>query len=85
MIMPRVLGFLAIVTLIGAAALGRRALRTDPGLAKAIAALLFCSVAGTITSFVRVPWVIWPLGLAMLLAMTFLVWTMHVERARKRG
>jgi hypothetical protein len=83
MILPRLLGFIALVTLLSAAVLGRQALLRDPGLRKAIAALLFCSAAGLATSFTRAPVVIWPLGLAMLAAMVFLVWTMHAESRRK--
>ena len=62
----------------------RRALIGDPGLRKAIASLLFCAVAATVTSYIRAPIVIWPLGIAMLGAMLFLVWTMHGEAKRKR-
>ena len=84
MMIPRMLGLVAAASLILAAVLGRRALRLDAGLRKAIAALLFCSVAGTATSYTRWPIIIWPLGFAMLAAMLFLVWTMHVERGRKQ-
>ena len=83
MMIPRFLGFIALASLVAAAMLGRRSLRLDPGLRKAIAALLFCSAAGIATSFSRAPVIIWPLGFAMLGAMAFLVWTMHVERGRK--
>ena len=81
---PRILGFIAIASLIAASLIGHRALRADRGLCKAIGALLFCALAGTATSYTRAPLVIWPLGLAMLGAMSFMVWTMHVEATRKR-
>jgi len=84
-ILPRILGFIAIAALIGAALLGRRALTPNPGLRKAIASLLFCAVAATATSYTRAPIVIWPLGIAMLGAMLFLVWTMHGEARRRRA
>ena len=84
MIVPRILGFIAIAALIVAALLGRRALTADPGLRKAIATLLFCAAAATATSYTRMPIVIWPLGIAMLGAMLFLVWTMHGEAKRKK-
>jgi nitrate reductase NapE component len=80
-----ILGFIAIAALIAAALLGRRALPPDPGLRKAIASLLFCAVAATATSYTRIPIVIWPLGIAMLGAMLFLVWTMHGEAKRRRA
>jgi hypothetical protein len=83
MLIPRMLGLIALFSLVAAAVLGRRSLRLEPGLRKAIAALLFCSAAGIATSFTRAPVVIWPLGFAMLGAMAFLVWTMHLERGRK--
>ena len=83
MIISRVLGFLALASLLGAAFIGHRALRADPGLRKAIGALIFCSAAGLGTSFTRAPYIIWPLGLSMLGAMLFLVWTMYWERRRK--
>jgi hypothetical protein len=84
MIGPRILGFIALAALVVAAGIGHRALRKDAGLRKAIGALLFCAVAGLTTSFVRTPLIVWSVGLAMLGAMTFLVWTMHVENKRKR-
>jgi peptidoglycan/LPS O-acetylase OafA/YrhL len=59
-------------------------LRRDAGLRKAIGALLFCSVAGITTSFVREPLVVWPLAISMLGAMIFLVATMQIETKRKR-
>jgi hypothetical protein len=83
MMAPRILGFVAVTALLVACAVGRRALRRDAGLRKAIGALLFSSVAGLTTSFVRNPLVVWPLGLSMLGAMIFLVWTMHAETKRK--
>jgi hypothetical protein len=82
---PRILGFVAMAALLAACAMGRRALRTDAGLRKAIGALLFCSVAGLTTSFVRQPLVVWPLGFSMLGAMIFLVWAMHLETKGKRA
>lgn len=84
MILPPILGLIAFASLVVAAVLGRRALRLDPGLRKAIGALLFCSVAGTATYFTRAPLIIWPLALAMLSAMLFLVWTMHAEAKSKQ-
>lgn len=84
MMAPRVLGFVAVAALLLACVIGRRALRRDAGLRKAIGALLFCSVAGLTTSFVRQPLVVWPLAFSMLGAMIFLVWTMHMEARRKR-
>lgn len=83
--LPRILGFIAFTSLVGAVLLGWRALRQDPGLRKAIGALLFCSAAGIVTSYTRLPVIIWPLGMSMLAAMVFLVWTMHVEARRKAG
>ncbi len=83
MIGPRILGFIAVAALLAACVLGHRALRKDAGLRKAIGTLLFCSVAGLATSFIRAPLVVWPLGLSMLGAMIFLIWTMHVENKRK--
>ena len=85
MIAPRILGFVALAALLAASAIGHRALRRDAGLRKAIGALLFCSVAGLVTSFIRAPMVIWPLGVSMLGAMVFLIWTLHVEAKRKRS
>ena len=84
MILPRILGFIALASLLAAAALGHRALRVDPALRKGIGALIFCAAAGTATSYTRVPLIIWPLGVAMLGAMLFLVWTMQAEQRRKR-
>jgi len=84
MLAPRILGFVAVAALLVACAIGRRALRRDAGLRKAIGALLFCSIAGLTTSFVRKPLVVWPLAISMLGAMIFLVWTMHIEAQRKR-
>ena len=84
MIAPRILGFVAVAALLAACVIGRRVLRTDAGLRRAIGALLFCSVAGLATSFVRQPLVVWPLAISMLGAMIFLVWTMHVDTKRKR-
>jgi hypothetical protein len=83
MIAPRILGFVALAALLAASAVGHRALRKDVALRKAIGALLFCSVAGLATSFIRAPQVVWPLGMAMLGGMIFLVRTMHVENKRK--
>ena len=77
MFVPRLLGSIALASLVAAAVVGRRSLRLDPGLRKAIVALLFCSAAGIATSFTRAPVVIWPLGIAMLVAMLFLVWTLN--------
>ncbi len=85
MIAPRILGLIARAALLAASAIGHRALRRDAGLRKAIGALLFCSVAGLTTSFIRAPLVVWPLGLSMLGAMLFLICTMHVESTRKRS
>ena len=82
---PRILGFVALIALLTAAAIGHRALRKDAGLRKAVGALLFCSVAGLTTSFLRAPLVVWPLGISMLGAMLFLVRTMHIETNRKRS
>jgi hypothetical protein len=84
MIAPRILALVAIAALIAAATVGHRALRVDAGLRKAIGALLFCAVAGLATSFTRAPLIIWPLGLMILGAMVFLVWTMRLEVKRKR-
>jgi hypothetical protein len=84
-IAPRILGFVAVAALLAASAIEHRALRRDAGLRKAIGALLFCSVAGLTTSFIRAPLVVWPLGMSMLGAMLFLIWTMHVEAKRKRS
>jgi hypothetical protein len=84
MMAPRILGFVAVAALLAACAVGHRALRRDAGLRKAIGALLFCSVAGLTTSFVRQPLVVWPLAISMLAAMIFLVWTMHIETRQKR-
>ena len=84
MLAPRILGFVAVTALIAANAIGRQVLRRDAGLRKAIGALLFCSVAGLTTSFVRTPLVVWPLAISMLGAMLFLVRTMHNETKRKR-
>ena len=81
---PRIFGFLALAALFAACAVGRQALRKDAGLRKAIGALVFCSVAGLTTSFVRQPLVVWALAISMLGAMIFLVWTMHLETKRKR-
>ena len=83
MMAPRILGFVAVAALLAACVIGRRALRRDAGLRKAIGALLFCSVAGLTTSFVRQPLVVWPLAFSMLGAMIFLVWTMHIETKRR--
>jgi hypothetical protein len=83
MIAPRILGFVALAALLAASAIGHRVLRRDAGLRKAIGALLFCSMAGLATSFIRAPVVVWPLGISMLGAMIFLVWTVHVENKRK--
>ena len=85
MIAPRILGFVAVAALLAASALGRRALRRDAGLRKAIGALLFCSGAGLATAFIRAPLVVWPLAVSMLGAMIFLIWTMHLENKRKRS
>jgi len=82
MITPRILGFVAVAALLAAAIIGRRALRRDAGLRKAIGALLFCSIAGLATSFVRTPVIVWPLAIMMLSAMIFLVWSMHAERSK---
>ncbi len=82
---PRILGVVAVAALLAASAIGYRALGRDAGLRKAIGALLFCSVAGLTTSFIRAPLVVWPLGVSMLGAMIFLVWTMHLESKRKRS
>jgi hypothetical protein len=84
MIAPRILGFVAIAALLAACVIGQSALRSDAGLRKAIGALLFCAVAGTTTSFIRAPLIVWPLAMSMLCAMLFLIWTMHVETKRKR-
>jgi len=84
MMAPRILGFVALAALLAACTIGRRALRTDAGLRKAIGALLFCAVAGLTTSFVRQPLVVWPLAISMLAAMLFLVWTLQGETKRKR-
>jgi hypothetical protein len=85
MMAPRILGFVAVTALLAACAVGHRALRRDAGLRKAIGALLFCSVAGLTTSFVRQPLLVWPLAISMLAAMIFLVWTIHMETKRKRS
>ncbi len=80
---PRILGFVSLAALLAAYAIGHRALRKDAGLRKAIGALLFCSLAALATSFIRAPLVVWPLGVSILGAMIFLIWTMHVENKRK--
>ncbi len=85
MIGPRILGFVALAALVAAYAIGHRALRNDTGLRKAVGALLFCSLVGLATSFIRAPVVVWPLAVSMLAAMLFLIWTMHVESKRKRS
>lgn len=85
MIIPRILGFIALGSLMAAAVLGWRVLRLDAGLRKAIGILAFCSAAGVATSYTRAPAIIWPLGLAMLSAMSFLVWTMHAENKRRKS
>ena len=85
MMAPRILGLIAVAALLAASAIGHQALRRDAGLRKAISALLFCSLAGLATSFIRTPLVVWPLAASMLGAMVFLIWTMHVETKRKRS
>ncbi len=66
MIAPRILGFAALAALLAASAIGHRALRRGAGLRKAIGVLLFCSVAGLTTSFIRAPLVVWSLGVSTL-------------------
>lgn len=83
MIAPRIFGFLAVAALLVASVFGRRQLRSDAGLRKAIGALLFCAIAGLTTSYIRAPVIIWSLAVLMLAAMVFLVWTMHVERGKR--
>lgn len=85
MIAPRILGFVAVAALLAASAIGHRALRRDASLRKAIGSLLFCSVAGLATSYIRAPLVIWPLAVSMLGAMVFLILTLQVEAKRKRS
>ena len=85
MIAPRILGFVAVAALLAASAIGHRALRKDAGLRKTIGALLFCSLVGIVTSFIRAPLVVWPLAVSMLCVMVYLIWTIHVESKRKRS
>lgn len=73
-----------MVALLAACVIGRHALRTDPGLRKAIGALLFCSIAGITTSYIRQPFFVWPIAFAMMAAMLYLVYTMQLESKRKR-
>ena len=85
MITPRTLGFIAVVSLVSAAVLGRQVLRRDPSFRKVIASLLFCSVGGIASSYIRAPLVVWPLALAMLCALIFMVWSLQIEcRCKER-
>ena len=83
MSLSQVLGFIAFAVLLLAGFCGRDVLRKDRGLRLAIRVFLFCSVAALATSFVREPWVVWPLGISMVGAMLFLVRAMNGYSKKK--
>jgi hydrogenase-4 membrane subunit HyfE len=83
MITPRILALIAVAILLTATFVGHRALQNDVALRKAIGALLFCSIAGLATSFLRAPVIVWPLAILILGALIFLVWTMHTDRSKR--